>query len=380
MKSSDFFQDSKFFKIIFYEKFFSFLQFLIWFLVFLFFMANVNPYIIFSFLIFGPIAIIFLSKIKKSKNNFQFKRDFYSDFEAVLKNPNSTYSDFLHWRKFLNENDFALRFLDNWLFRLNEKMLELKNSKKIRDEDIFLEFLINFEKDRKYSKNKNFEINFKTKNSILLFIFNFYKIFFSKKKDKENSWLFIIIVFIFFSFLIWLAFLPLFFCWLFLVFCFIFSIFLNFQKNSLEQNFYKYTYFSSDWFFLKKKIEDYFYFQKNFQNLFAYNSELFTILIDSISYNFSNRFKYFQKIQNFYNNFFNQKFFDLSKLDGFSAKNKIILKQDSDFIKQIISTWSNKEIELNEKIISKISENKKFDLQAKRLEILNQNFQKLQKI
>lgn len=76
-------------------------------------MANVNPYIIFSFLIFGPIAIIFLSKIKKSKNNFQFKRDFYSDFEAVLKNPNSTYSDFLHWRKFLNENDFALRFLDN---------------------------------------------------------------------------------------------------------------------------------------------------------------------------------------------------------------------------------------------------------------------------
>lgn len=81
-------------------------------------------------------------------------------------------------------------------------MLELKNSKKIRDEDIFLEFLINFEKDRKYSKNKNFEINFKTKNSILLFIFNFYKIFFSKKKDKENSWLFIIIVFIFFSFLI----------------------------------------------------------------------------------------------------------------------------------------------------------------------------------
>lgn len=66
-------------------------------------------------------------------------------------------------------------------------MLELKNSKKIRDEDIFLEFLINFEKDRKYSKNKNFEINFKTKNSILLFIFNFYKIFFSKKKDKENS-------------------------------------------------------------------------------------------------------------------------------------------------------------------------------------------------
>lgn len=380
MKSSDFFQDSKFFKIIFYEKFFSFLQFLIWFLVFLFFMANVNPYIIFSFLIFGPIAIIFLSKIKKSKNNFQFKRDFYSDFEAVLKNPNSTYSDFLHWRKFLNENDFALRFLDNWLFRLNEKMLELKNSKKIRDEDIFLEFLINFEKDRKYSKNKNFEINFKTKNSILLFIFNFYKIFFSKKKDKENSGLFIIIVFIFFSFLIWLAFLPLFFCWLFLVFCFIFSIFLNFQKNSLEQNFYKYTYFSSDWFFLKKKIEDYFYFQKNFQNLFAYNSELFTILIDSISYNFSNRFKYFQKIQNFYNNFFNQKFFDLSKLDGFSAKNKIILKQDSDFIKQIISTWSNKEIELNEKIISKISENKKFDLQAKRLEILNQNFQKLQKI
>lgn len=155
---------------------------------------------------------------------------------------------------------------------------------------------------------------------------------------------------------------------------------MNFQKNSLEQNFYKYTYFSSDWFFLKKKIEDYFYFQKNFQNLFAYNSELFTILIDSISYNFSNRFKYFQKIQNFYNNFFNQKFFDLSKLDGFSAKNKIILKQDSDFIKQIISTWSNKEIELNEKIISKISENKKFDLQAKRLEILNQNFQKLQKI
>lgn len=155
---------------------------------------------------------------------------------------------------------------------------------------------------------------------------------------------------------------------------------MNFQKNSLEQNFYKYTYFSSDWFFLKKKIEDYFYFQKNFQNLFAYNSELFTILIDSISYNFSNRFKYFQKIQNFYNNFFNQKFFDLSKLDSFSAKNKIILKQDSDFIKQIISTWSNKEIELNEKIISKISENKKFDLQAKRLEILNQNFQKLQKI
>lgn len=382
MKSSHFFQDSKFFKIIFYEKFFSFLQFLIWFSIFLFPILNINPYITFAFLIFGPIFILILSKIKKSKNNFQFKRDFYSDFEAVLQNPNSTYSDFLHWREFLYENYFFLKFLDNWLFRLNEKMLELKNSNKIRDEDIFLEFLINFEKNRYYSNDKNFEINFKTKNSILLFIFNFYGLFFPEKNSNKKGLkiLFsicfvLILIFLFNENFIY--FLILFFLFL-VLFCF--SIFFTSRKSFLEQNFYKYTYFSSDWFFLKKKIEDYFYFQKNFQNLFAYNSELFTILIDSISYNFSNRFKYFQKIQNFYNNFFNQKFFDLSKLDGFSAKNKIILKQDSDFIKQIISTWSNKEIELNEKIISKISENKKFDLQAKRLEILNQNFQKLQKI
>lgn len=315
----------------------------------------------------------------------------------ILKDKN--FYNFLYSENFDYTKQIAL---DNFLQKLksitwfNSSFLPQKlDYQNLKTEENFLKFLYDLEQEIKQNqKIIIFNSDFDFADTLLTRIFG---IFDWSRKNKfknynQNLTFSFIFKFLFPPFIVFLMlvftrlfadfiYLDFFKYFLYFVFILVFLIWLKYfffytiiEKINSKIPFY--NYYFNEWLVLEKKIKFYFANWQNFSKKNDYNSLLFATLINKVNQNISFRSEFLQKIEKSQKY---KKYIYYSDLQKILDLQKNFLKENSIFIQKVVYYWSEKNVEFNQNLISDLSENSNFDLQAKRLEILNQNLGKLQK-